>query len=35
MTEAKKKLLIVQEAMGGCGRNVVDIAPASTTAGST
>lgn len=25
MTEAKKKLLIVQEAMGGCGRNVVDI----------
>lgn len=25
MTAAKKKLLIVQEAMGGCGRNVVDI----------
>lgn len=25
MITAKKKLLIVQEAMGGCGRNVVDI----------
>ena len=23
--EERKRLLIVQEAMGGCGRNVVDI----------